>query len=131
MDKENDIVEQNVDNYSIEVEMSDQTIEHMSRKQRFAYRCLSMFGPKKEHTYSIKRKKELMEHWIGKLFPPHEGFEAKIIFNETMWQPEDESSYGNRVRLQTRYKREHSYRISDIDFRTENHHLFNVKYKWY
>ena len=125
------MIEQDVDNYSYETELDDGTIDHISRKQRFVYRCLSMFGPKEEHNYSIARKKELMQHWINKLFPQHEGYEAMFIFDETVWQPDDETSIGNRVVLQSRRKGSHTFRISEIDFRTENHHLFNVKYKWF
>jgi hypothetical protein len=116
--------------YSVEFELSDQIIDHVSRKQRFVYRCLTMFGPQEEHTYSISRKKELMQHWIKKLFPPDCGIEAAFIFDETMWQPADETAHGNRVKLVTTSQQYSTYLVSEIDFRTSDHHIFNTKYKW-
>ena len=114
----------------VEFELNDQTIDHVARKQRFTYRCLSMFGPLNEHNYSIQRKIELMDHWLMKLFPYDCGITAHYIFDESIWQPADPTSYGNRVKLITQAKAYHTYLVSEIDFRTQDHSIFNVEYKW-
>lgn len=124
-----EIVKQQVDNYSVEIKLNDKSIDHISRKQRFVFRCLSMFGPKNEKEYSVKSKRELMQKWVNDLFIS-EGYNADIIFDESVWLPVDETSIGNRVLLITKFGRSIESQISEIDFRTENHHLFNVKYTW-
>lgn len=105
--------------------LNDQEIDHVSKIQRFAYRCLSMFGPQSEHKYNRARKTELIHHWAQKLFAD---FEYQVIFDESVWMPDDPTSIENVVRLVSNAKTT-EYKIIVIDFRDAAHSIFNTEFK--
>lgn len=106
--------------------INDQTIVLVSKIQRFAYRCIELFGENSPNHFTTKSKQELMAVWGEKLFKD-ELYE--IVYDETIWQPDDLENYGQIVRLILK----HSflgYITTDINFNKPDHEIFNVKYTW-
>lgn len=122
-------------------QLNDGEIDEISKFQRFTYRCIKMFNPNIDEYY-VKRNNEekmtLMNRWASKIF---QDSNIEIVFDETIWPPDDSDSVGNVVRLEASSKLP-GYTAIEIDFRKGFHNcvsfytgetktkvdIFNVQY---
>lgn len=109
----------------INIEIYDYAIEVNSQMQRFIYRCLNMFGPASLKKCTIEQKRELMKVWSRKLFA---NTDYSIIFDESVWLPDDPSLYGNIALLNVRGRVDYIFYHYRIDFRESWHPIFDTKY---
>ena len=83
----------------VRAELTDQEIDAISKIQRFTYRCIKMFNSEVNESpvdRNNEEKTNLMNRWGSKIF---QGSEIKIVFDETVWLPEDSGSHGNVVHI--------------------------------
>lgn len=107
-------------------ELNDRSIDLVSKLQRFTYRCISMFGPVQTRTFTIERKRELMNKWATDLF---KDYEFKLIFDETIWRPDMPALYGNLVDVYVKSSPGGEIIMHNLNLLLSDHSIFRARYE--
>jgi len=109
----------------VRAELSDQEIEVISKLQRFTYRCIKMFNNDVNESPTNRtneEKESLMNRWASKVF---QGSEFNIVFDETLWLPDDSNSHGNIVEIFVK-EQTPEFNSIKIDFRKGFHNCVTM-----